>query len=59
MRYGTRGIPYWDLVVRSTGGEEKVLARSIRGKREAEWIADEIERAAGIVRAGRAPRPSS
>lgn len=48
MRYGTRGIPYWDLAVRSKEGAEKILARSIRDKREAEWLAGEIERAAGI-----------
>lgn len=48
MRYGTRGIPYWDLAVRSKEGAEKILARSIRSKREAEWLAGEIERVAGI-----------
>ncbi len=44
--------PYYDLTGRVINGDKINLARSIRDKREAEWLAETIRQAAGVSASG-------
>jgi hypothetical protein len=46
MQAGSR--PYYDLMILANGGKRIVAGRSIRSKREAEWLAATLQQALGL-----------
>ena len=42
------GTPYYDIELNLTGGKKLTLGRSLRDKREVEWLVSEMTRLAGV-----------
>jgi hypothetical protein len=49
MQAGSR--PYYDLIILLKNGKRVTVGRSMRDKREAEWLALTMKNALGLVRA--------
>jgi hypothetical protein len=45
-----QGTPYYDIILVSRDGKKITLGKTIRDKREAEWLASEMKRLIGIGR---------
>jgi len=45
--------PYYDVVLVRKSGRPVTVARGVRDKREAEWLAEALERAVGVVKSGK------
>jgi hypothetical protein len=54
MQAGSR--PYYDVMISTKGGKRIIAGRSIRNKREAEWLAATLQQAMGLDRSGKTGR---